>query len=197
MDAAWWEGQYQKGDAFWDHGEASPGLVDFLAQEKYTPGSVLVPGCGRGHDCRALAARGFTATGLDIAPQAAREASELAAKQSLAIKYVVGDFLHLSTVAAVYNHRFDWIFEHTCFSAIDPDWRERYVHSVVSSLKPGGHFLGVFYNIQPEAGPPFGTTREELVERFGPRFKLILETVPRSYPNREGKELLMLWKKTA
>ena len=192
VDATWWEEQYRKGEAFWDHGAPSPGLVDFLAQETYTPGAVLVPGCGRGHDCRALAAHGFAVTGQDIAPQAVAEARALAAAEAPSIIYAVGDFLKLP---AEFQGQFDWLFEHTCFSALNPDWREQYAASVAAALRRGGHYLGVFYNIQPESGPPFGTTRAELVDRFSPRFSLQLEKVPRSFPNREGKELLMLWRK--
>ncbi len=105
---------------------------------------------------------------------------------------MVGDFLELSPE---WYGPYDWVFEHTCYCAIDPDLRDQYVQSVVAVLQPGGHFLGVFYNIQPESGPPFGTTRAELLDRFSPHFKLLTENVPRSYPSREGKELLMLWKK--
>jgi hypothetical protein len=64
-------------------------------------------------------------------------------------------------------------------------------------VKPGGRLLGVFYNIQPETGPPFGTTHDELIQRFTPQFKLEEEVVPRSYESRVGKELLMVWQRKA
>ena len=192
VDATFWEEAYRKGELFWDHGQPSPGLVDFLKREKWKPGSILVPGCGLGHDCRRLARHGFVVTGVDISPRAVAQAQKLAARESLSIRYVAADCLHLP---AKLRGPYDWVFEHTCFCAIDPGLRDRYVRSVTGLLRAGGHFLGVFYNIQPEAGPPFGTTREELVERFRPHFKLLLDTVPRSFRNRSGKELLMLWRK--
>lgn len=192
VDAAFWEQCYRKGDAFWDHGEASHGLVDFLKQAKYKPGTVLVPGCGRGHDCHALARHGFRVMGLDISPRGVAEAKQLARKEVVSVKYRVGDFLRLSPSL---RGRFDWIFEHTCFCAIDPALRDQYVRSALSALRKGGRLLGVFYNIQPKSGPPFGTTRAELIERFSPHMNLLLVKLPRSYPNRKGKELLMLWRK--
>ena len=49
-----WEQRYQEGDVQWDKGEASPGLVDWLAENADHPtGKVIVPGCGFGHDARA------------------------------------------------------------------------------------------------------------------------------------------------
>lgn len=185
VTAAFWDNCYRDGDAFWDHGVPSPGLVDFLKREKYQPGTVLVPGCGRGHDCRELARHGFQVTGLDISPRGIAEAQAL----TDGVRYRVGDFLKPNRT------RYDWVFEHTCFCAINPKLRSRYVQALVKSLRPGGFFLGVFYNIQPRKGPPFGTTRTELCERFGPHFRLLLERVPRSFSNRKGKELLMWWEK--
>lgn len=192
VDAAFWERCYEKGDTFWDHGEPSPGLVDFLKEQKPKPGRVIVPGCGRGHDCRELALHGFDVTGLDISHRGTGEARDLAGQESARVRYLVGDFLR---PAAQWKGKFDWVFEHTCFCAIDPDRRDEYARAAAFVLKRGGALLGVFYNIQPESGPPFGTTREELAERFSPYFTLVMEKVPRSYPNRRGKELLMLWRK--
>ena len=194
VDGAFWEQSYQKGETFWDHGAPSPGLVDFLAQENYTPGSVLVVGCGRGHDCVELARHGFDVTGMDISRSGVKEAKRLAQAGGARIQYVIGDCLKLPRKKL---DTFDWVFEHTCFCAIDPELRPKYVDSVGAALKPRGLLLGIFYNIQPESGPPFGTTREELIERFSPRFRLLVEKVPRSFPNREGKELLMLWERIA
>ena len=57
----------------WEKGEASPGLVDFLAEyPKLARGTVGVPGCGTGHDVRVWAKAGFEAHGYDIAPSAVK-----------------------------------------------------------------------------------------------------------------------------
>lgn len=192
LDRAHWESRYVNGDTPWDRGEPSPGLVDFLAHEKYTPGRVLVPGCGAGHDCRELARHGFDVTGVDISQPAIDRAQALLAKESSPIQFVHTDCLH---PPAEWQGTFDWVFEHTCFCAIDPDLRDDYVRATEFVLHPGGHLLGVFFNIKAESGPPFGTTRDELHDRFGSRFDLVKETVPRSFANRTGEELLMLWRK--
>ena len=90
---------------------------------------------------------------------------------------------------------FDWVFEHTLFCAIQPHERDAYVRAVLRWLKPRGHYLAVNYLIPDRDGPPFGTTREELWQRFSPHFELLEEWVPRSYPNRTGLELMLWWRK--
>jgi SAM-dependent methyltransferase len=196
----YWAELYRTGETGWDHGAPSPGLVDFLKEEAggrpdrpRPPGRVFVPGCGRGHDARALAAAGFEVTGLDAVEAAVRDAARLAAEEGMsAVRFVRADFFDLP---ASLRGPYDLLFEHTFFCAIDPALRDRYVETAAELLSPGGFLLGVFYHIQPETGPPFGTTRGELMDRFGPRFALVLDRVPRSFPRREGKELLMLWKR--
>jgi SAM-dependent methyltransferase len=184
-----WEARYQSKDMPWEKGEPSPGLVDFLAANPTLPrGTVLVPGCGTGHDARAWAAAGFTVTGSDIAPSAITLCREKTAAAGLKAEFVLGDFL-----ADKPEQPFDWVFEHTLFCAIDPSRRADYVRAVRRWLKPGGHYLAVNYLIPDTDGPPFGTTRDELINSFSKDFTLRKEWVPRSYPNRTGLELMLLW----
>jgi SAM-dependent methyltransferase len=194
LNGAYWEERYAQGEDEWDKGAPSPGLVDFLQGDNPETGRVLVPGCGRGHDVRAWARAGFDATGLDVTLAAVRDAAEIAGREGLTnAKFVQGDFFQ---PPSAWRGGFDWMFEHTFFCAIHPTLRDRYVEQMAGYLRDGGHLLGVFYMIPPEEeGPPFGTTREELLRRFGGRFELVRERVPRSYPNRTGMELLMLWRK--
>lgn len=190
---SFWEKLYRTGETGWDQGGPSPALVDFLKTNRIPPGRVLVPGCGRGHDARALAKTGFGVTGIDAVEDAIRQAAKLAEAERLEqIEFIQADFFDLP---ASLRGPYDAIFEHTFFCAIDPGLRDRYVEIAADLLKPSGRLLGVFFNIQPETGPPFGATREELIERFAPQFNLIFDAVPRSLPNREGKELMMLWQR--
>ena len=193
VGADFWAGRYKSGETGWDHGEASPGLADFLKTQSFTPGRVLVPGCGRGHDARVLAKAGFDVVGLDVVSQAVEEARQLAAAEGVtSVRFESRDFFNLPPYL---RGPYDWLFEHTFFCAIDPALRDRYVETAAGLLKEDGHLLGVFYHIQPETGPPFGTTREELIRRFTPNFSLVQESVPRSYESRTGKELLMFWRR--
>jgi hypothetical protein len=89
---------------------------------------------------------------------------------------------------------FDWVFEHTLFCAIQPDQRDAYVRAVERWLKPGGHFLAIHYMVTDDEGPPFSVTQDELLRRFSPSFDLLEEWEPRSYPNRTGRERMLLWR---
>lgn len=193
MNETDWETRYQTGDMPWEKGEPSPGLVDFLAAHAELPrGTVLVPGCGTGHDARVWAKAGFTVTGLDLAPSAIRLSQERTTAAGLKADFRLGNFLDDTPVA-----QFDWLFEHTLFCAIDPARRDDYARAVLRWLKPRGQFLGVHYMIRDSEGPPFGCAQQELMERFSPHFELKQGWVPRSYPNRMGLELMLWWQRRA
>ena len=191
MNEPEWESRYQSGDMPWEKGEASPGLVDFLAAHANLPrATVAVPGCGTGHDVRAWAAAGFEAWGFDLAPSAIRLATEKTKAAGLNARFRQCDFLHEAP-----DQKFDWLFEHTLYCAIDPARRDDYVRAVNRWLKPDGQFLAVHYMIRDKEGPPYGSHQEELMERFAPHFELLQGWVPRSYPNRTGVELMLWWRK--
>lgn len=184
-----WESRYETGDTPWDKGAPHPALVDLL-RESPVAGRVLVPGCGTGHDVRALAAAGAEVTGLDIAPRAVRAAQvfERVAGES----YVVGDLFDLPEAM---RGSFDCVWEHTCFCAIDPALRERYVEAVAGALKPGGNLLAVFYldpgHASPDEGPPFAVSVAEVDRLFLGHFELVREwPPPATYPGREDRELM-------
>jgi SAM-dependent methyltransferase len=186
-----WENRYQTGDMPWEKGAPAPGLVDFLAAHPELPrGTVGVPGCGTGHDVRAWAGAGFRAYGYDLAPSAIRLSVERTKAAGLRAQFRLADFLRDPA-----PFPFDWLFEHTLFCAIQPTDRDAYVKAVLRWLKPGGNYLAINYLIPDTDGPPFGTTREEVVKRFSPHLKLITEWMPRSYPNREGLELMLWWQR--
>jgi len=186
-----WESRYQTNDMPWEKGEPSPGLVDFLAAHpQLKRGTVLVPGCGTGHDVRIWAKESFDATGYDLAPSAIKLSEEKTRAAGLNAKFVLGNFLEDEP-----PQLFDWIFEHTLFCAIAPECRDDYVKAVLRWLKPDGQYLAVNYFIPDEDGPPFGTNREEQIKRFSPHFDLLEDWVPRSYPNRAGLERMFWWKR--
>ena len=109
----------------------------------------------------------------------------------LKAEFHLADFLHDEP-----PQPFDWIFEHTLFCAIQPDERDEYVRAVLRWLKPSGQYLSVnFMIVEDREGPPFPTTRDELLRRFSPHFDLVADWMPRSYPNRTGRERMFWWRR--
>jgi SAM-dependent methyltransferase len=186
-----WESHYQSGDIPWEKGGPSPGLIDYLAANR-VEGRALVPGCGLGHDVRALAAQGAEVIGLDIAPSAVEAAQKI--PPIAGERYELGNLFDLPPALL---SAFDYVWEHTCFCAIDLSLRPAYVEAVHGALKPGGHLLAIFYldpgNASPEEGPPFEVSIAELDRLFLPRFELVREWLPeRAYSGREGREWMRL-----
>lgn len=190
-----WEARYVAGDTPWNKGFAAPALTAFLSTHPIR-GEVLVPGSGPGHDVRALAASVGEpkVTGLDLSPSAIALAGSFPPAKDE--RYEQGDLFNLPTSRV---GRFDWVVEHTCFCAIPPALRAEYVRAISKALKPGGHYLGIFFmNPDTLEGPPHGTTREEIAGLFDPDFELIEEWNPAdAFEGREGRELCQLRRKIA
>jgi SAM-dependent methyltransferase len=191
-----WQRRYEQNDTPWDKGEPAPPLMSYLKQSAIS-GRVLVPGCGKGHEVRALARQpNCSAVGLDLSPLAIEEAQRLAAQAGAGAgaSFIVGDFFHLPSEI---NGTFDWLVEHTCFCAIEPRQRADYVLAATSALRAGGKIFGIFYlNPGTESGPPFAVSREELSGLFEPHFTLLEQWTPQeSFPGREGREWVGIWQK--
>jgi SAM-dependent methyltransferase len=181
-----WEARWQSGDTPWEKGAPAPPLLDWLAGNSIA-GPVLVPGCGSGNDVRALATAGAQPLGIDISASAIAHAGSH--PHSGSETYRVADLFALPPEL---TGAFDWVFEHTCFCAIDPSRRGDYVAAVAAALKPTGRMLAIFY-LDPghESGPPFGVDRDEIKGLFNDSFEILEEYVPSiSFPGRESRELV-------
>ena len=185
-----WEEAYQRRETPWEKGKPHPALVDFLEENGPLKGQIFVPGCGSGHDVRALSTAENQVLGVDLASFAITKAKA---------RPVVGGEQYLQAdlfaLPPELNGRFDWVFEHTCFCAIDPSRRSDYLAAIVRLLKPGGGLLAIFF-INPdhdEEGPPHPVSKLELEKLFGPFFALEREWVPkRTHPGREERELMQV-----
>lgn len=195
-----WEQHYLEKNTPWDKGKAAPSLDAFLRDRQVLTGRILVPGCGLGHDVRALSAAGgdeAEVIGLDLSPTAMIQANEFTKVGRE--QFVTGDYFDLPEDL---SDSFDWIWEHTCFCAIDPDMREKYVKASAKALKKGGKLLAVFYlnpydeEHPPGEGPPHGCSLDELEKLFAHHFDIIEHWPPgEAYPGRENKELMMILQK--
>ena len=174
------------------HGTKAPRtqpLLDFIAESGPFQGRVLVPGCGRGHDVRAISTPANQIIGLDIAPSAVKRAQEF--PPTGRERYITADLFNLPPELRA---SFDWTVEHTCFCAIDPILRPAYAAAVAGALKPGARLLAIFY-LDPavERHPPYGVSITELDQNFSPFFSVVREwTPPRTFGGRENRERVRL-----
>ncbi|MCK6481909.1 MAG: TPMT family class I SAM-dependent methyltransferase [Planctomycetes bacterium] len=185
-----WEAMYRAGEDRWDIGGPSPPLVAALGRgEVRPPGRALVPGCGRGHDVRLLAERGFDALGVDFAPRAVAGARALA--RAVGARGARFERRDLFRLPRTFDGAFDLVFEQTSFCAVHPDRRDAWARAMHRALRPGGLLLALFLVHPYEEGPPFGTSRAEVRHRFvaSGLFRLEAARVPaESTPARQGKE---------
>ena len=190
-----WDQRYRQGNTPWDKGRASPALIYWLKNYPgRISGHILIPGCGTGHDVRAIADAEPTSSPLGIDISSTAIATCLQNKVHGNEQYEQTDLFQLSRK---FHAAFDWVWEHTCYCAIDPSKRPQYVSAIASALKPGGIFLGIFYlnpeidATTPNDGPPHGTSIEDVKSLFfaASDFVLLDSEKPNAcYPGREGRE---------
>jgi len=190
-----WETTYAEHRDGWELGGPHPSLVHVLDTTPPPRGRVAVPGCGRGHDVRWLARRGYDAVGIDFSSAALDAARGLARLEGVDVTFEQRD---LFTLGGDHTNAFDGLWEYTCFCAIDPRRRREYVDVVATILKPGGWLLACFFPIRPgRAGPPFPVTKAELRRLLAPRFRIEWAAPPpRPVPRRAGQEWMVLARKT-
>ena len=182
-----WEEIYQKGEVFWNKGEASPPMKQYLERHPVR-GRALVPGCGHGHEVALAVEHGLDAIGLDIAPTGVAEARALYPK--LADRFVVGD---LFNPPAELRGAFDVVLEHTCLSGLHPSLRADYRRGIDLTLKRGGLLIGVWF-IEPDLdpgdeGPPFPFSVPDLTALFAQDYEVVEDYVPDvSFPTRVKQE---------
>jgi len=191
--AAFWEGLYAERQDGWELGEAAPALEAWLASGRsFRPGArVAVPGCGRGHDARLLARRGYEVTGIDFAEAAVTEARRLAAREGVSVAFERRDVF---TLAGDHRGAFDAVWEYTCFCAIDPERRADYARVLHDILEPAGTLLACFFPLKEGAdGPPFPVSLGDIDAALGPFFRVVEAGPPAASPERRrGLEWLVL-----
>ncbi len=194
-----WNKRYEEHQTPWEKGGPAPPLLEILDKKSigmWSDGQILVPGCGMGHDVRALAAAGFDVLGVDLAPLAVERAKQYARVGTES--YALGDFLDNNFAEP---KSFGAVWEHTCFCAIDPDRRPAYAAACGRLIRPGGRLIGVFF-LTPQSGkdldegPPFNATIEEIDQLFSGDFVREEGWVPsRTYQGREGQEWVGIYRR--
>jgi SAM-dependent methyltransferase len=158
-----WDDAYARDvPAPWDIGRPQPAFLR-LAEQGLLAGRVLDSGCGTGEHTLLAAAHGADATGVDVSGLAIRRAVEKAAERGLVARFEVGDVLRLADLGLT----FDVIIDSGVFHVFDDEDRARYVTSLASVLRPGGHcYLTCFSDRQPGTCGPRRVSQDELRAAF-------------------------------
>jgi thiopurine S-methyltransferase len=186
LDAHYWQSRYENNQAGWDLGTASDPIVEYVNQLSNKKLSILIPGCGNAHEAEYLFKNGFKNVNVIDLAKAPLENLKKRVPEFPDSQLIQGDFFEL-------NQQFDLIIEQTLFCAIDPALRAKYVQKASELLKPKGKFVGLLFNREFEAGPPFGGSKEEYLPYFSACFHTIeMEICHNSVLPRKGTELFFI-----
>jgi cyclopropane fatty-acyl-phospholipid synthase-like methyltransferase len=146
----------------WDIGRPQP-VFARLADQGLLAGRVLDSGCGTGENTLLAAARGATATGVDLSARAIAKARAKAAERGLSARFETGDVLRLGDLGLT----FEVIIDSGVFHVFDDEARARYVTSLATVLGPGGRcYLICFSDRQPGEAGPRRVSQDELRAAF-------------------------------
>ncbi|MBM4175198.1 MAG: methyltransferase domain-containing protein [Ignavibacteria bacterium] len=195
-DSEFWDEKYRNNLDNWELSHPTKVFAD-LQQTQWlkSKGSILVLGCGSGHDAILFAENGFEVYANDFSSEAI-----LRAKKNAQMKNVKVEFLNqdLFTLNKKFGERFDYVLEYTTFCAIDPKRRVEYRDLVFEVLRQGGLFVALFFPLinKAEHTPPFTVDALETYKMFSEKFNLKYSERPiSSVKPRLNNELLMIWEK--
>ncbi len=163
-----WNERYAAARTPWDFGGVPAPLARYLAAHPGRGASVLIPGCGSGHEVTAFTQAGYRVTAIDFSPPAVAKA-RASVGSALAARIVEGDFF----THAFADAPFDFIYERTFLCALPPAWREKIVARTAALLKPRGTLAGIYFFGESEDGPPFGLAHTESARLFDYSFRLV------------------------
>lgn len=187
FDREYWEERWRENQTGWDIGHISTPIKEYTDQLTDKNLSILIPGCGSGHEAEYLHKSGFTNVHvLDFSPYAIKSFLERTPGFPNEHCHVEDFFAH--------NGNYDLIIEQTLFCALHPDLRHDYARKMSELLVPEGKLAGLLFNFPLTAeGPPFGGSTEEYLKTFEPRFKIrVLDEAYNSIGPRAGRELFFI-----
>ena len=141
-----WDGTYRGdtpygGEPPWNIGEPQPELAALIDAGRVRS-EVLDAGCGHAELSLALAAQGYTVTGIDLSPTAIAAATAAAQERGLTgATFLAADI----TSFTGFDGRFSTVIDSTLFHSLPLDGRDGYVQAVHRAAAPGAtYFILVF-----------------------------------------------------
>ena len=167
-----WNERYIGGNLPWDITEPDDNLLDLVGNGTVSPGKALEIGCGTGTDSLWLASRGFSVTGVDIAPEAIEMARRKMNGQALSCDFAVMNFLEVDN----FSQQYDFIFDRGCFHSFHEDSdRKRFAAQVSRALSKDGiwaSLIGSTEGAARETGPP-RRTASEVIAAIEPYLEIV------------------------
>ncbi len=187
-----WSLRYSSGNIPWDMRRPDPELSRRLVLDPSLGlprvGRVLVPGCGLGHDALALAEAGWEIVAVDFA-------SAVAPGVRKRIEAVGGTFLH-DDALTLGERKFDVVFDHTFFCAVDPSARPQFGSMVGRVLRIGGSLVSIVFPVGREpgdSGPPHPMEVGDVTDVLGPGFRLAEQSEPFRTGRRAWSHVWARW----
>jgi len=190
-----WNQRYLDSNTKWDLGHPTPILTYYLENNKIS-GKACVLGCGNGHDVIELSRYDIDVYAVDFATEAIKNLRKKLT-QIQRVELIEEDIFNLPHL---YSNYFDFVYEYTCYCAIDPNRRVEYFDMAYKVLRVGGLLFGIFIpldkDIGNEEGPPFGVSIQEVMKLAHNKFKVIENTFSDySIEPRVGREKLIILEK--
>jgi SAM-dependent methyltransferase len=190
LNRSYWDRLYDTGQTGWDIGYVNTPLKVYFDQLSDKSIRVLVPGAGKGYEVDYLFKNGFkNVFWSDFSASAAKYFKNLSPdfpEDQILLK----NFFEL-------DETFDLIVESAFFTSVEPEQREQLAHKMFRLLKPGGKYVGLFFN--HEFGfdhPPYGAVKETYIELVKELFTIkTLEPAYNSIKARAGRELFFIFEK--
>jgi len=140
--------RYEEGRVPWDDPAPPPEIVALAAD--MPPGRALDVGCGFGRAVIYLAARGWSAVGVDFVPQAIAEAQRRAAAAGVADRAAF--YVASATELAFLAPPFDLIIDVGCMHSFTEGMLAAYREEIARLLRPGGRYV-LFAHLRDAAEP--------------------------------------------
>ena len=185
LSKEFWNLRYQNKETGWDIGEISTPIKAYFDQIENKAITVLIPGCGYGHEAEYLFREGFSNVHIiDIAQEPLIRFKDRN-KDYPRVNIHLGDLF-------THNGSYNLIIEQTMFCAINPFLRQSYADKINSLLKPQGKMIGVLFNREFQSGPPYGGTKNEYLAYFKKKFsEVMIEECYNSIESRDNSEFFI------
>ena len=192
----YWEKAYQSKDVGWDLGMPTPVFKKWIKKYKNKL-SVCILGAGNGWDAIHIAKQGHLVTAVDFAKSAISNIENSAKKHKISL---ITHHMNIFNLSNLYSNHFDVVLEYTCFCAIHPSDRRKYLEVVKHILKPKGELVGLLFPLDKnsdEEGPPFAVELQSTIILISKYLNFVKqEYSPLSIKSRLGREVFINFQKS-